>query len=170
MSHLVSYTYVIYHIIVLFVTAMQNKNNVVVNKSMNFFLRPLQKHDANHPKQKWVLRHLLILSLKTSCLYTWLKANSFTIFSVCLTLNILYKAEHLSKTLLQNQYNRLKAVVIEHLTTVTTLSLTIDFWSNCQMHSYLGIGNWKLEHIVLGCNRVQGRYTAENIQFWYEMK
>ena len=42
------------------------------------------------------------------------------------------------------------------------------------MRSYLEItvhyitGNWKLEHIVLGCNRVQGRHTAVNIQFWYD--
>ena len=27
---------------------------------------------------------------------------------------------------------------------------------------------WSLEHIVLGCNRVHGRHTAENIHCWFE--
>ena len=37
------------------------------------------------------------------------------------------------------------------------------------MPNALIFGDWQLEleHIVVWCNRVQGRYTAENIQFWY---
>ena len=42
------------------------------------------------------------------------------------------------------------------------------------MRSYLGItghfisNDWKLESVMLGCNRVTGRHTAENISFWYD--
>ena len=58
MSHLVSYTYVTYHIIILFVTqwrshAEELKQCSSAQQSMSLFVQPLKKHDANHPKQKW---------------------------------------------------------------------------------------------------------------------
>lgn len=42
------------------------------------------------------------------------------------------------------------------------------------MRSFLGItahyitATWELEHVVLGCNRVHGRHTADNIQLWFD--
>ncbi len=42
------------------------------------------------------------------------------------------------------------------------------------MRSYLGITGhyisheWEIEHVMLGCNRVFGRHTAENIMVWYD--
>ena len=179
-KHLVSYTYVIYHIIILFFTqrrshAEELKQCSSEQQSMSLFVQPLKKYDANHPKQKrgtealvdFIAEDLMPLHLVES---QWFQK----LLSLLDPQYTLPSRKHLSKTLLRNKYDRPKAVVIEHLTTVTTLSLTIDLWSNRQMRSYLGItahyitGNWKLEHIVLGCNRVQGRHTAENIQFWYD--
>ena len=55
-----------------------------------------------------------------------------------------------------------------------TVNLTIDLWSNRQMQSYIGITGhyiseeWSLESFVLGCNRVVGQHTAENLMLWYD--
>lgn len=67
------------------------------------------------------------------------------------------------------KYDQLKAQIKDRLKNVKVVNLTIDLWSNRQLRSYmyLGItGEWKLEHIMLGCNRVHGRHTTENIQLW----
>ena len=82
--------------------------------------------------------------------------------------------KHLSTTMLKKRYEIIKSGLREKLQMVTTVNLTIDLWTNRQMKSYLGITahflseEWLLEYAVLGCNRVVGRHTAENILMWYE--
>lgn len=82
--------------------------------------------------------------------------------------------KHLSDTLLVKKFDQLKQDITNSFKKVTVINLTIDLWSNRQMHSFLGItahyitDTWKLEHVVLGCNRVHGRHTADNIQLWFD--
>ncbi len=63
--------------------------------------------------------------------------------------------KHLSRNLLKK---KLKDQVKDRLSAVKVVNLTLDLWSNRQMRSYLGItghyisAEWKLEHIMLGCN------------------
>ena len=82
--------------------------------------------------------------------------------------------KHLSTVLLKKKYSTVKNKVLEKLSKTETINLTIDLWSNCQMKSYLGITGhyiseqWILESVMLGCNRVIGRHTSNNILSWYE--
>ncbi|XP_011408936.1 PREDICTED: zinc finger BED domain-containing protein 1-like, partial [Amphimedon queenslandica] len=82
--------------------------------------------------------------------------------------------KHLSNVLLKKKYSVVKNKVIEKVSKATTINLAIDLWSNRQMKSYLGITGhfiskqWELESVMLGCNRVIGRHTSDNILSWYE--
>lgn len=82
--------------------------------------------------------------------------------------------KHLSTVLLAKKYDDLKKKLRDKLEKVSSVNLTIDLWSNRQMRSYFGItghyisNEWNLESFVLGCNRVVGRHTAENLMLWYD--
>lgn len=82
--------------------------------------------------------------------------------------------KHLSTVLLAKKYDDLKKKLRDKLEKVSSINLTIDLWSNRQMRSYFGItghyilNEWNLESFVLGCNRVVGWHTAENLMLWYD--
>ena len=131
--------------------AEELKQCISEQQSMSLFVQPLKKYDANHPKQKWGTEALVDFITEDLMPLHLVESQRFQkLLSLLDPQNNLPSKKHLSKTLLRNKYDRLKAVVIEHLMTVTTLSPTTDLSSNHQMRSYLGItvhyitGNWKL--------------------------
>ena len=77
--------------------------------------------------------------------------------------------------MLEKKFTILKKEVQNKLKKVTTVNLTVDLWSNRQMRSFIGITghyiseDWSLESFVLGCNRVLGRHTAENVMPQHEI-
>ena len=80
--------------------------------------------------------------------------------------------KHLSTKLLKKKYDHTKTQLLSQLGGTDNINLTLDLWSNRQMRSYLGITghfiseSWTLESVMLGCNRVMGRHTTENIMLW----
>ena len=82
--------------------------------------------------------------------------------------------KHLSTKLLKAKYETVKQKVMTKVQQVSCVNLTVDLWTNRQMRSFLGItahfisNNWEMESVMLGCNRVMGRHTAENILAWFE--
>uniref|UniRef100_A0A1X7SHK7 DUF659 domain-containing protein n=1 Tax=Amphimedon queenslandica TaxID=400682 RepID=A0A1X7SHK7_AMPQE len=81
--------------------------------------------------------------------------------------------KHLSSVLIRDRCSELYDSVKEHLKDVKELSLTMDIWSNRQMRSYTGItahyiSNWKLQSLMLSCNRFKGSHTGEKIFQEYE--
>ena len=93
------------------------------------------------------------------------------------TLDPMYQVpsrKQLSTVLLKKKYSAVKNMILEKLSKAQTIHLTIDLWSNHQMRSFLGITGhyiseeWVLESVMLGCNRVIGRHTGENIVSWYD--
>jgi hypothetical protein len=79
-----------------------------------------------------------------------------------------------SGVLLKKKYEEVKQKVLGKLSKEKYIHLTIDLWSNRQMRSFLGItahyisDQWLLESAMLGCSRVIGRHTSDNIVHWYE--
>ena len=138
-------------------------------------MQPQKKYEAKHPKQllvtdalvDFVAEDLMPLRLVESLRFQKLLKALDPQYS-------LPSRKHLSTTLLTKKYEQLKAHIKSRLRSVSTVNLTIDLWSNRQMRSYLGItahyitDEWELEHIMLICNRVHGRHTAENIVLWFE--
>ena len=56
---------------------------------------------------------------------------------------------------------------------VLEMLLKMDMWTNRQLRSFIGITchyilNWKIESVILACNRYKGRHTAERIYQEYE--
>ena len=82
--------------------------------------------------------------------------------------------KYLSTVLLNKKYLAVKNKILQRLAEVKTIHLTIDLWSNRQMKSCLGITghyiseDWVLQSFMLGCNRVFGRHTSDNIVSWYD--
>ena len=82
--------------------------------------------------------------------------------------------KHLSTKLLKKKYDHTKTQLLSQLRGTDNINLTLDLWSNKQMRSYLGITghfiseSWTFEAVMLGCNRVVGRHTAENVMLWYD--
>ena len=187
-KHLVSYIYIyiyIYYIYTctrIFLTQRRAHAEVLKkeqfncgHQSMSLFAHPQKRYDAKHPKQKqvtdalvdFIAEDLMPLHLVDSLRFQKLLKSLDPQYS-------LPSRKHLSTNLLTKKYDHLKAKVKEHLKNVLVVNLTIDLWSNRQLRSYLGITahyittEWRLEHIVLACNRVRGRHTAENIHCWFE--
>ena len=106
MSHLVSYTHVIYHIVVLFVTqwrshAEELKQGSSEQQSMSLFVQPLKKHDANHPKQKWGPEALLDFVTEDLMPLHLVESQQFhKLLSLLDPQYTLQSRKHLSKTLL----------------------------------------------------------------------
>ena len=62
----------------------------------------------------------------------------------------------------------LQTKVKDALASVTSVSITLDIWTSRDMRSYLGITahfirTFKLESVMLACNRFSGKHTAEHI-------
>ncbi len=56
---------------------------------------------------------------------------------------------------------------------VSSISITMDIWSNRVMMSYIGVSScyiseWKLHSLVLCCKRLRDRHTADRILQKYE--
>ena len=144
-------------------------------QTLTHLVQPKKKYDTKHPKQlmvtdalvDFVAEDLMPLHLIDSLRFQKLLKSLDPQY--CLP-----SRKHLSTTLLTKKYDQLKVQIKNRLKNVKVVNLTIDLWSNRQMRSYLGItahyitAEWKLEHIMLGCNRVHGRHTAENIVCWFE--
>ncbi len=84
--------------------------------------------------------------------------------------------KHLSTNLLSKKYSVLKKQIIKRLEAVKHVHLIINIWSSRQMRSFLGItghyitDEWKLESVMVSCNRMAGCHTGENILQSYEVK
>ena len=81
--------------------------------------------------------------------------------------------KYLSNILLSNRHDKICTDIICKLSKVSQICLTMDIWSNRQMHSFLGvtahfINNFNLESVMLACCRFRGSHTGENILCQYE--
>lgn len=82
--------------------------------------------------------------------------------------------KHLSTVLLKRKYDSVKNKILKQLEGIESINLTLDLWSNRQMKSFLGVTghfiskDWKMESMMLVCNHIRGRHTAENIVSWYD--
>lgn len=82
--------------------------------------------------------------------------------------------KHLSTILLKKKYSEIRSDVVHRLESTPSINLTMVLWSNRQMRSFVGITGhfvsdaWKMESVMLSCNRVTSRHTAETIFQLYE--
>ena len=81
--------------------------------------------------------------------------------------------KYLSNILLSNRHDKICTDIICKLSKVSQICLTMDIWSNRQMHSFLGvtahfINNFHLESVMLACCHFHGSHTKENILCQYE--
>jgi hypothetical protein len=76
--------------------------------------------------------------------------------------------KHLSTNLLQKRYNLLKNKIAKELDNLDYVNNTIDIWSIGQMRSFFGMTchdispNWKMQSVMLSCDRMIGRHTGEH--------
>ena len=82
--------------------------------------------------------------------------------------------KHLSSTLIQRRYSLLKNKVVGLLNELQHINVTIDIWSSRQMRSFFGMTGhfittgWKMQSIMLSCDRISGSHTGEKILQCYD--
>ncbi len=102
------------------------------------------------------------------------ESRSFRTFVRCLDPRYRVPSrKQFSSVLLKRHYNQLMTIVKDSMKHATRLSITMDMWTNRQMRSFTWITghyifNWKLESVLLACDRCRGRHTAEKIYQEYE--
>lgn len=144
-------------------------------QTLTSFIKPLKKYDHKNPKQilvtnavvDFVAGDLMPLNIVESDRFEKLLASLDPQYH-------LPTRKHLSTKLLKAKFDAVKEKVMTKVQQASCINLTIDLWTNRQMRSFLGItahfisNNWEMESVMLGCNRVMGRHTAENILAWFE--
>lgn len=153
----------------------EEKRKQETQQTLTYLIEPQQKYDQKHPKQLALNSALVNFIAEDLLLLSMVESTQFKQFVYKLDPKYqIPSRKHLSYVLLQKKYEHIKVTVKETLGKVKTVNLTIDLWSNRQMRSYLGINahllteDWSMESLVLGCNRVRGRHTSDNIMLWYE--
>lgn len=134
-----------------------------------------KKYGTTHPKQVQVTDCLVSFVAEDLMPLRVVDSSRFKAFVQALDPNFLLPSrKHLSTSLLDKKYTTLKKAVMKRLEAVKDIHLTIDIWSNRQMKSFLGVtghyisSDWKLESVMLCCNRITGRHTGDNILQSYE--
>ena len=138
-------------------------------------LQPQRKYSPQNPKQ--ILVTDAIINFVADDLIPLSVVDSKRFRPLLSALDSQYQlpsCKQLSTVLLKNKHDSLKNSVQEKLKKTDTINPTIDLWSNQQVLSYLRINghyisnDCYLESVMLACNRVTGRHTADNIMMWYE--
>ncbi len=138
-------------------------------------MKPKTRYDHRHPKQ--IAAHVALVNFIADDLVPLALVESIRFRRFASILDPQYQPpsrKHLSQVLLKKKYCVLKNELRDKLKKTKTVNLTVDLWSNRQMRSYIGITGhyisekWSLESFVLGCNRVLGRHTSENLMLWYD--
>lgn len=80
--------------------------------------------------------------------------------------------KHLSSKLIPQCYEELDSKLLKVLQHAPQVCLTLDIWTNRQMHSYFGmtthfIVDFNLKSVMLACQRFQGHHTGEEILSHY---
>ena len=141
-------------------------------QTLNHLIKDQKKYDSKNPKQ--IQASDMLVNFIAEDLIPLAVVDSTKFKKFVEKLDPMYQVpsrKHLSTVLLKKT---VKNKVLEKLSKTETINLTIDLWSNRQMKSYLGITGhyiseqWILESVMLGCNRVNGRHTSNNILSWYE--
>ena len=153
----------------------EEQNEDESQQTLTHLLQPQRKYSPQNPKQ--ILVTDAIVNFVADDLIPLSVVDSKRFRSLLSALDSQYQLpsrKQLSTVLLKKKHDSLKNSVQEKLKNTDTINLTIDLWSNRQMRSYLGItghyisNDWNLESVMLACNRVTGRHTADNIMMWYE--
>ena len=135
---------------------------------------PPTKYNSRHPQQVAVTDALVCFIAEDLLPLSVVDSTRF--IKLLHTLDPKYQVpsrKHLSTILLKRKYDGVKNQILKRLQGVESINLTLDLWSNRQMKSFLGVTGhfiskeWKMESMMLACNRVTGRHTAENIASWY---
>ena len=144
-------------------------------QTLTHLIKPKKKYDHRNPKQISAQEALVDFIADDLMPLSLVESVRFRKFASILDPQYqLPSRKHLSTVLLAKKYDDLKKKLRDKLEKVSSVNLTIDLWSNRQMRSYFGItghyisNEWNLESFVLGCNRVVGRHTAENLMLWYD--
>ena len=75
---------------------------------------------------------------------------------------------------MQRRYSLLKNKVVGILKELQHINFTIDIWSSRQMQSFFGMTGhsittgWKMQSIMLSCDRISGSHTGEKILQCYD--
>ena len=132
---------------------MKKDESTETQQTLTHLVQPQKKHDLKHPKQKlvtdplinFVAEDIIPLSVVVS---TWFNKLLYILDSHY----HLFTRKHLSTMLLKAKYEFLKASLKNQLKQVNCVNLTVDLWTNRQIHSFLGItghffpvlGSWKV--------------------------
>ena len=154
---------------------MKEKKEAASQQTLNHLVKDQKKYDSKNLKQVQASDALVDFVAEDLIPLAVVDSTKFKKFVE--TLDPMYQVpsrKQLSRVLLKKKYSAVKKKVLEKLSKAETIHLTIDLWSNCQMRSYLGITGhyiseqWILESVMLGCCRVIGRHTSDNIVSWYD--
>ena len=138
-------------------------------------MAPSKKYDAKHPRQILVTDALVDFVAEDLIPLSVVDSTRFKKFvSILEPQYQMPSRKYLSGVLLQKKYDTVKREVLDRIQKSKSINITVDLWSNRQMKSFLGMtghyisDQWTLESIMLGCNRITGRHTSDNIALWYE--
>ena len=138
-------------------------------------MAPSKKYDAKHPRQILVTDALVDFVAEDLIPLSVVDSTRFKKFvSILEPQYQMPSCKYLSGVLLQKKYDTVKREVLDRIQKSKSINITVDLWSNRQMKSFLGMtghyisDQWTLESIMLGCNRITGRHTSDNIALWYE--
>ena len=153
----------------------QNEREEEAQQTLNHLVRPPTRYSDRHPKQ--LAAHGALVDFIANDLMPLSLVESTTFRKFVGILDPQYhlpSRKYLSEVMLEKKFTNLKTEVQNKLKKAPSLNLTADLWSSRQMRSFLGVTgqyiseDWQLESFVLGCNRVIGRHTADNVALWYE--
>ena len=119
---------------------MKKDDSTETQQTLTHLVQPHKKYDLKHPKQKlvtdtlinFVAEDLIPLSVVVS---TWFNKLLYILDSHY----HLPTRKHLSTKLLKAKYDFLKGSLKNQLKQVNCENLTVDLWTNRQIHSFLGI-------------------------------
>ena len=81
--------------------------------------------------------------------------------------------KHPSTKLIEEKYRKIHDNIAKKVEQVSGIALTTDLWSKRQMKCYIGITgyfilDWKINSIMIACDRFSGRHSACHIYDKYQ--
>ncbi|CAF1108654.1 unnamed protein product [Brachionus calyciflorus] len=145
------------------------KRNVVAN--LHNFVRVTKKFNYNHPIQRKLDKQLVRLVVNSSMPLSLIDHPDFKLFLYQLNSQFRTSSrKRLSNTLVPMLYNDVFNKINLKLKESTTVTVTVDAWTDARMKAFLGVTGhiidkeWNCLSFLLECKRIHDNHTSENIK------
>ena len=134
-----------------------------------------RKFDKNNPQQKAITHCIAQMIVKDLQPAYIIERDGFRdLLELLKPRYVMISRKHLQQTLLPSYQSKAEDMIKQMLETISTCTITLDIWSSRRMHSYLAVTchfiseDWEGKSILLSCQQLTDRHTAENILSGFE--